>query len=118
LRKTVLVLQREARSKDFLCPCVETRSTQKLQCLLALFAGCSLLQTTQEEILSFLCLRVRVLLQRRNSMGMDLFYNPHPFPFFSPLPPPLFITFLSWPFSTIIKLTFCWPCQPRQGYCV
>ncbi len=91
MRKTVLVLQREARSKDLLCACVETQSTQKLQCVLACFASCSLLHTTQEESLSFLYLCVRVLLLRGNSMG--LFYTLHPFPFFPPslsFPPPSF----------------------------
>ncbi len=76
LRKTVLVLQREARSKDLLCPCVETQSTQKLQCLLACFAGYSLLHTTQEESLSLLCLCVCVYCYREETQWVWVYFIP------------------------------------------
>jgi hypothetical protein len=79
----------ERSKKQRLVVSVRGKTKQAKAAVLACFAGCSLLQTTQEESLSFSFLSVRVLLQRRNSMGMGLFYTLTPSLSFPPPSSPL-----------------------------
>lgn len=96
-RKTVLVLQREARSKDLLCPCVETQSKQKQAkaCWLALPAAVCFTKHKKKSCPYCVCACI-VIEKKLNGGGSFLYPTPLPF-----LPPPP-----SFPLHHLLVLAF------------